>query len=76
MPEVFTIEQMRKKREQLKISQSKMANILKVSWRTYQKYEKVGDMLLSQAIRCTEYLKKTEELENNIKNKKIKKTKK
>lgn len=67
MPHVFTVAEIRTKRESLKISQAKMAEVLNVNWRTYQKYEKIENMLLSQALKCTEYLKGIEEVENKAK---------
>ncbi len=76
MPHVYDVEQIKEKRKELGISQNKMASLLKINIRTYRRYEREDDMLFSQILKCTEYLKKTEELENNIKNKKTKKTKK
>ena len=64
---VFDVAEIRKRREALKISQEKMAEILRITPLTYFKYEKKGDMLLSQALKCTEYLKGIEEVENKAK---------
>jgi DNA-binding transcriptional regulator YiaG len=66
MAHVFVVSEIRKKRELLKISQAKMADVLHINWRTYQNYEKTEDMLLSQALKCTEYLKGIEELERKM----------
>ncbi len=57
---ILSVSEIRFKRKGLGISQQKMADLLKLSYQTYQKYEKRGDMLVSQAIKCTEYLQKVE----------------
>lgn len=63
---IYDVPEIRKRRELLKISQEKMAEILKVTPLTYFKYEKKSDMLLSQALKCTEYLGGIEELEKKV----------
>jgi len=64
---IYDIQEIRKRREKLKISQEKMAEILKVTPLTYLKYEQKGDMLFTQALKCTQYLQALEEVENKIK---------
>ena len=45
-----------------------MASVLGVSTQSFLTYEKTGDMKLSQALKCTEYLMALEELERKIVN--------
>ena len=68
MPFVYKISEIREKRMKLKVSQNKMADLLKISVNSYKRYEKTGDMWFSQTEKCTEYLMALEEVEKKIVN--------
>jgi DNA-binding XRE family transcriptional regulator len=66
MPFVYNVPEIRSKRIALKVSQGKMADVIKVNVNTYKRYEKSNDMWFSQAQKCTEYLRALEEVEKKI----------
>lgn len=64
MRQVLTMSEITQKRKRLKISQIKIAEILKVDVRTFRIYEKKNDIYVHLAEKCTDYLKMREDAEN------------
>jgi DNA-binding XRE family transcriptional regulator len=66
MISVFDVPEIRVMRKKLGVTQDKMAQVLKISLSTYQKYERGSDMPISRVKKCTEYILALEEVEKKI----------